>query len=149
MATGKNIAIGCIAAVVLVGVIVACGVGGIFWLGLTGVVEKADNEGVEFGKGTDQRGCRDESLRRLRAALRNRDLIKRREVELFAYGCFESCRATPDFCNGTPKEDAFFAVRAWSQEQCQKEGFGSDDACVDVFTAVSNVCLGKTKHKHS
>lgn len=122
MATEKNIAIGCIAAVVLVGVIVACGVGGIFWLGLTGVVEKAENEGVQFGKGTDQRGCRDESLRRLRAALRNHDLIKRREVELFAYGCFENCRATPDFCN----------VHA---------------RVVTPFTAVSNVCLGKAKHR--
>ena len=147
MATGKTIAIGCIAAVVLVGAIAACGVGGIFWLGLSGEVDKAENEGLEFGRRTDQRGCQTEALRRLRAAIRGGDLIKRREVELFAYGCFESSRAAPDFCTGAPKEDAFFVVRAWSQEQCEKEGFGSDDACMDVFTAVSNVCLNKTKPK--
>lgn len=147
MATGKNIAIGCIAAAVLVGAVVACGVGGIFWLGLSSEVDKAENEGLEFGRRSDQRGCQTEALRRLRAAISGGDLIKRREVELFAYGCFESCRVTPDFCGGAPKEDAFFAVRAWSREQCQKEGFGSDDACMDVFTAVSNVCFGKTKRK--
>ena len=42
MATGKNIAIGCIAAVVLVGVIVACVVGGVFILGLNQYADKAE-----------------------------------------------------------------------------------------------------------
>jgi hypothetical protein len=145
MAATKNIVIGCLAAVVLVGVIVAGGVGGIFWLGLGAEVDKAVNEGQEFGRRTDQQGCRDEAMRRLRAALRNYDLIKRREVQLFANGCFQSCRVIPDFCTDAPKEDTFFTIRAWSQRQCQKEGFGNDDACVDLFVEVSDACLGKTK----
>jgi hypothetical protein len=89
MAGTKSIAIGCIAVVLLCGAIVACVVGGIFVLGLGGVAEKAENEGLEFGKSTDQRGCQDEGLRRLRAALRSKDILKHRE-RLFLYGCFQS-----------------------------------------------------------
>jgi hypothetical protein len=147
MAATRNIAIGCIAAAVLVGVIVACVVGGIFALGLNDVAEKAENEGVEFGKRTDQRGCQTEALRRLRAAIRSGNLIKQNEVQLFANGCFQTCRATTDFCVNAPKQDSFFGVRAWSQEQCRIEGFGDDDHCVSVFWEVSNTCLGKTKRK--
>lgn len=147
MAQAKTIAIGCIAAALLVGVIVACGVGGIFGLGLMDVAEKAEQQGVEFGRQTDQRGCQTEALTRLRTAIRGGDLIKRREVQLFAYGCFQTCRAATDFCLNAPKEDKFFTAQEWSQEQCQREGFGSDDACVTVFMEVSDACLGKTKSK--
>jgi hypothetical protein len=143
MAATKSIAIGCIALVVVGGAIAACAAGGVFMLGLSGVADKAEQEGVEFGKGTDQRGCQDEALRHLRAALRNHDLLKRREAQLFIYGCFQSCRSTPEFCANAPKKDDFLASRAWSQQQCQKEGLGDDDACSSVFMEVSGVCLGK------
>lgn len=139
--------VGCIAIVLLAGALVACVVGGIFMLGLSGVAEKAETEGVEFGKRTDQRGCEDEALRRLRAALRNRDLLKRRQVQLFVFGCFQSCQATPDFCPVAPKEEAFLSVRQWAQQQCRKEGLGDNDACENVFMEVSDACLGKTKRK--
>ena len=147
MAQTKFIAIGCIALVVLIGAIVVCVVGGIFVLGLSSIPEKVENEGVEFGKATDQRGCQDESLRRLRAAIRNHDLVKRRAVQLFAYGCFQTSRASADFCANAPHEDAFFANRKWSQSQCEKEGLGDDDGCRGVFMQVSEACLGKTPRR--
>jgi hypothetical protein len=140
----KSIVIGCIALVLLAGVLVACVVGGIFFLGLMGVAEKAELEGVEFGKSTDQQGCQDESLRRLRAAIKNHNLIKRREVQLFIDGCFQSCAPTSGYCANAPKEDAFIANLEWSETQCEKEGFGDDDACSDVFMEVAGACLGKT-----
>ena len=144
MAQTKYIAIGCIALVIIVGALAACVVGGIFMLGLSGVADKAEQEGVEFGKSTDQQGCQDEALRHLRAALKSHDLIKRREVELFIYGCFQSCRPTSGYCANAPKQDAFMANREWSKSQCAKEGFGDDDACSDVFMEVAGSCLGKT-----
>jgi hypothetical protein len=147
MAQAKTIVIGCIASVVLIAAIVACGIGGIFPLGLSKEPERVENEGMEFGKHTSQRGCLDEGLRRLRSTRRNYDVIGNREVEFFVYGCFQTCQATPDFCRGTPKEDGFFTVRQWSKEQCLMEALGSDDACLDVFKEVSDVCLGKTKSK--
>src|SRR5262245_48484634 len=116
-------------------------------LGLSSVAEKAENAGVEFGKSADQQGCFNEALRRLAAANKTYDVIKRNETSLFLYGCFQTSRPTPDFCADAPKEDAFFAVQKWSQEQCQKIGAGTDDACASLFTEVSDVCLGKTKKK--
>ncbi len=139
--------IGCLAFVVLGGAIAACGVGGIFMLGLNSHADQAESAGVEFGRGADQVGCRDEALRRLRAATRAHDVIKRRETQLFLNGCFQTSRATPGFCADAPKEDAFFSVRQWSQEQCQKTGAGGDDVCVSLFMEVSDTCLGKTKKK--
>lgn len=147
MALTKSIAIGCVALILVIGVLAGCAVGGIFLLGLGSVAERAEAEGVEFGKGSDQRGCQDEAFRHLRAAIRNHDLIKRRETQMFLYGCFQTSRATPEYCAGAPREDAFLEVRRWSQEECRKEGLGNDDACVSLFMEVSDVCLGKTKHK--
>ena len=39
-------------------------------------------------------------------------------------GCFQTSRVT------------FFTVRRWSQEQCQKEGMGNDEACLDLFSTI-------------
>jgi len=147
MAQTKTIVLGCIAIVILIGVIVACVIGGIFMLSLNAHADEAEKQGMEFGKGTDQSGCQTEAFRRLRAALRNHDLLKRREAQLFLYGCFQTCGPTPGFCAAAPPKDEFIPNRRWAQEQCQKEGLGNDDACVSVVMEVSDVCLGKTKHK--
>lgn len=89
----KSIVIGCIAMVLLAGVLVACGVGGIFMLGITGVVEKAEQAGVEFGKSTDQQGCQDEAFRHLRAAIKSHDLLKDMKSQYSLMAVFN--RASP------------------------------------------------------
>jgi len=145
MVRTEHVVIRCIGLVVVASGIVVCVIGGIFCLGLNSEVDKTEAEGVEFGKRSDQRVCQQESLRRLRTALKNHDMIKRREAQVFAYGCFETCRATTEFCTEAPKEDDFPTIRKWAEDQCQKEGFGSDDACVSVFMEAADACLGKTK----
>lgn len=143
----KTIVIGCIGLVVLAGVIVACVVGGIFMLGLTAEADQAERAGTEFGKSTDQAGCLNEAERRFKVASKAGDIIKRREAQMFLYGCFQAARSTPDFCVNTPKEDNFVDVRKWSTERCEKLGAGNDDACISLYMEVSDVCLGKTKKK--
>jgi hypothetical protein len=147
MAGTKGIAIGCIAVVILVAAVVVCGVGGIFWLGLGSMADKFEKDGAEFGKRTDQRGCRDEAFRRLHAALRNYDVVGRRGVQLFAYGCFQTCRATPEFCATVPRDDDHSSRLRWAEAQCQIEGLGHDDACQDLLMEVSDACLGKTPRR--
>jgi hypothetical protein len=144
MVQTKSIAIGCIALVLLAGVLVACGVGGIFVLGINGVANKAVQAGVEFGKSTDQQGCQDEAFRRLRAAIKRPDLLNGPEVSVFLNGCFQSCKPTVGYCTNAPKEDAFFPILEWSKSQCVKEGFADNSDCTGVFIEVSNACLGKT-----
>jgi len=146
MVRSEHVVIGCIGLVLVASLIVVCGIVGIFYLGMTSEWEKTKAEGMEFGKHTDQRGCQDASVSRLRTALKNHDILKRREAEVFAFGCFETCRATSGFCSATPKEDDFLVITRWALDQCQKEGFGNDDACVDVFKESADACLGKTKH---
>jgi hypothetical protein len=143
MAQAKTIVIGCIAAIVLIAAIIACGIGGIFLLGLSKEPERVESEGMKFGKHTNQRGCQEGALLRLHSAIHNYDPIRQSEVEFFIYGCFQTCQATPDFCRGAPTEDGFFTVRQWSQAQCRKEGLGSQESCFDLFKEVSDVCLGK------
>jgi hypothetical protein len=143
----KYIVIGCLALVVLVGVVIAGVVGGIFYLGLNKEIDKTETEGVAVGRRTDQQGCLDEGLRRLRATTRAGNPITRHISELFLNGCFQSCRETAGFCRDVPKEDAFFTVRKWAQDRCQQVGAGTDDACVSLFIEVSNACLGKIKHQ--
>ena len=147
MSAARNITIGCIAAVLLVGAIITCGVGGIFYLGLSDDFDKVEQQGMEFGRHSDQRGCRDEGLRRLRAGIRDRNFIRHGEAQVFAYGCFETCRPTPDFCVGTPNSDGFFTVLSWAREQCRIEGLSGDEACADLFTEVSKSCQGKIERK--
>ena len=79
----KTIVMGCLALVLLAGVIAACAVGGIFLLGLSSEAEQAESAGIEFGKSTDQRGCLDEALKRLRAANKSGNFIKQSETQLF------------------------------------------------------------------
>jgi hypothetical protein len=144
MAQTKTIVIGCVALVLLAGAVVVCAVGGIFMLGINAVVDKAEQEGVAFGKSTDQQGCQDEAFRHLRAAIKKNDLLKGHEVSIFINGCFQSCKPTVGYCTNAPKEDAFFSTLEWSKSQCVKEGFGDDHDCPDIFIEVSNACLGKT-----
>jgi hypothetical protein len=148
MATAKYFVIGCIIVVVVGVVIVVIVVGGIFYLGLGKHIEDVEAEGVEFGRKTDQQGCQDEAIRRLKSARRSGDLIRAQDAHLFISGCFETCRPTSGFCMDAPKEDSFFTVRKWAQDRCRFEGAPDGyEPCVDVFVQVSDSCLGKTKRK--
>jgi hypothetical protein len=148
MAETKYIIIGGTALLLLIGVIVACGIGGILMLGMNSELDKTEAAGVEFGKGTDQRGCQDEAIRRLRKAAKEQSISERHKVPLFLNGCFQTCRASAGFCLNAPKEDSFFTVRNWSQQECQKNGMGEDAACVSLFIDVSNACFGKIPRAH-
>src|SRR5262245_45488028 len=106
----KTIVIGCLDLLLLGGVIAACAEGGTFVVGLGGYADATTKNGSEFGKHTDQLGCQTEALRRLRAANRSLDPFKISGNEFFLYGCFQTSRATSDFCANAPKEDTFFTV---------------------------------------
>ena len=148
MVTAKHFIIGCVILVIVGGVVIAAAVGGIFYLGLNKYADETEKEGVEFGRHTDQQGCQDEALRRLKQGRRSGDIISSRATEIFVYGCFQTSRATAGFCRDAPKEDSFLAVRKWAQDRCKLEGAPSgDDACVSLFTTVSDDCLGKIKHQ--
>jgi hypothetical protein len=148
MATAKHFVIGCVVLLIVGVVLVVVVVGGIFYLGLGEHINTVEAEGVEFGRKTDQQGCQDETIRRLKSAKRSGDLIRARDAELFINGCLQTCRPTSDFCRDAPKEDSFFKVRKWAADRCRLERAPDDyDPCISVFTEVSDACLGKIKRK--
>jgi len=148
MATARHLVIGCLIVAVVGGVLVVVVAGGIFYLGLGPHIDTVEAEGVEFGRKTDQQGCQDETIRRLKAAKRSGNLILEQDAYLFIYGCFETCRPTSGFCLDAPKEDTFFTVRRWAQDRCRLEGAPEGyEPCISVFEIVAHACQGKIEHK--
>ena len=146
MLTAKHFVIGCLIFLVIAGVVVVFVVGGIFFLGLNKYGETTEADGMEFGRRTDQQGCQKEGLRRLNSARNARNPIDAHATQLWAYGCFQTCRPTAGFCREVPAEDSSLAVRRWAQMRCHLENIRTDDeACIALFAETADSCLGKTK----
>lgn len=73
-------------------------------------------EGVEFGRTTDQRGCINEGLRR---GNKLGIFASRVENDYFVKGCLQSSRATPGFCDGVPSGFKNIFTE-WDEKQCNK-----------------------------
>jgi hypothetical protein len=87
-----------------------------------------ENEGTEFGKTTDQRGCINEGLKRgkkiadITSQVGNRDFVK---------GCLRSSQPTSGFCDGVPSIlGKLFGD--WEEKQCQQIS-NPTVACKDVM----------------
>jgi hypothetical protein len=101
-----------------------------------------ENEGTEFGKTTDQRGCINEGLRRgkkfadITSQVGNRDFVK---------GCLRSSESTPGFCDGVPS-----VVRKmfdnWEERQCERIDTPTV-ACKDVMKEQILFCGVKRPQK--
>ncbi|HZT58423.1 MAG TPA: hypothetical protein VFA21_07290 [Pyrinomonadaceae bacterium] len=130
-----------VALVILVGG-AACVLGGYFYHRRQ--VEAARDEGEKFGKTTDQRGCLQESLRRLREQGRDTFLQRyhRALTHDFTGGCFQTSEETKDFCSGVPRPEEFTAGLNWRVRQCELAGL-DDGSCTNVMWDVIKEC-GKT-----
>jgi hypothetical protein len=145
MASKRNVLLGCTALILILCVIIGCGIGGLFILGLNGAYDEALREGAEFGHKTDQQGCLDEALLRLKRATKANNIIERRNTGPFLDGCFQTSRPSPDFCPKQTKDHAYSTVLEWTRQQCQKKGFAGDDACQTLFINVWQKCSEKAK----
>jgi hypothetical protein len=107
-------------------------------------VEAARDEGEKFGKATDQRGCLQESLRRLRGQRRDTFLQRYRRglTHNFTTGCFQTSGATKEFCSGVPRPEEFTAALDRRVRQCVLAGL-DDGACTNVMWVMTKEC-GKT-----
>lgn len=91
-------------------------------------VDERRQEGVEFGRTTDQRGCINEGLKRGQN-LKIIDIAGQVENQFFVEGCLQASRATPGFCDGVPSSFKDI-LTDWAEKQCEK---------IDV---PSNICEG-------
>ena len=130
------IIIGVVLLLVL-GVAVVCVIGAIFYHRSAGKTRYL--AGREFGKTTDQAGCRDESLRQIRE-YRPDTFTERYKKTLagnFTKGCLQTCKATNEFCYSVPRlSDGLADYLEWLGRQCESGEAG----CTGVFSTIAKEC---------
>jgi hypothetical protein len=140
MSSGVKALLVVVGCLVLLGV--ACGGFGIYWWskngqGLIESGKKAFEGGREFGVQTDNRGCLDESIIKLKKAQGIGDHI---QVGIFLRTCLDASRETPGFCEGVPQPTEFTRTAQWQVEECRKAGLANNQQCGQLFSQVQQYC---------
>jgi hypothetical protein len=132
------VTLGTIAAIVVLGVILAVlAFGYVYYTGnLDHNPERA--KGEEFGPSTDQQGCVDESLRRIGEYPHSTIFEKIETVYIpsFTSGCFSTCKPSKDFCDPVPRMKDIFDSQLYIQRKCEHV----DGPCDNVFRRVIKEC---------
>jgi hypothetical protein len=131
-----------VVGVLLVLLLVGAGVVGFFVLraygpGLMEAGKQTYNEGVEYGRRSDNEGCLNESVARHARAEGLTDMIK---LNVFMRACLEASRPTPGFCDGVPRQTEFMKAVTWQQQQCQRYGLSTEKQCGQLFQQVQQFC---------
>src|SRR5215216_6239350 len=131
-----------VAGLVLLVLIVGAGVAGFFVVrrygpGLVEAGKQTFNEGVEYGRGTDNEGCLNEAVTRQARAEGLTDMIKN---SVFMRSCLESSSPTPGFCDGVPRQTEFMKAIGWQAQQCKRYGLPPEKQCGQLFQQVQQFC---------
>jgi hypothetical protein len=99
------------------------------------------DQGLEFGRQTDESGCLDAALTRYKT---NRGMTGSLAAGVFVGACWQSSRPTPGFCDGVPEPLDVFSAARWQAEQSKKAGidehFGGQ-----IFAQWRNHCASKPR----
>ena len=130
--------VGVLLVLLIVGVVVA----GYFLArtygpGLVEAGKQTFEEGVEYGRRTDNEGCLNEAVARQARADGFTAMIKN---NVFTRACLEASRPTPTFCDGVPRQTEFMKAIAWQQQQCQRYGLSAEQQCSQLFSQVQHFC---------
>ncbi len=115
--------------------------GGVYWWSenkdrvLGQFVEERD-EGVAFGKSTDNEGCFAESLHRHDTCGTFPCHLKN---NLFLFGCLKESNPTPGFCDDVPAKKEFMKTVTWRVSQCS-ETDREGSYCHELFGTVQKFC---------
>jgi hypothetical protein len=119
--TGKIV----IAAVVCAVLIIAgtVGLGAYLWSrhgrGLIENNERQHEQGLAFGRQTDESGCLNEAVARYK---RNSGFTGAMPAALFVQACLRSSRPTAGFCDQVPKPFDVLRATPWKLEQSRRVG---------------------------
>ena len=95
------------------------------------------SEGRDFGRGSDNQGCVDESISRYKKEPGFGSAISN---SIFMQSCLDSSRPTPNFCTEVPKATEFMKSAQWRVDQCRKIDLSSDSYCQQLFQPVQQFC---------
>ena len=105
--------------------------------GLMEAGQQTYNEGVEYGRRTDNEGCLNEAAARQARAAGFTDMVRN---GIFMETCLEASRPTPGFCDGVPRQIDFMKAVAWQQQQCKRFGLKPEQQCGQLFQGVQRFC---------
>lgn len=105
--------------------------------GLVEAGKQTYEEGVEYGRRTDNEGCLNEAVARQARADGFTALVKN---NVFTRACLEASRPTPGFCDAIPRRTEFMKSIAWQQQQCQRYGLPPEKQCSQLFGQVQQFC---------
>ena len=101
-------------------------------------------EGNAYGRGTDERGCVDESVARHKRA---EGLTEIFSTSIFMNSCLQVSRPTPNFCDAVPHRVEFMKSAQWQMDECKRYGLKPERQCGQLFQQVQQYCerRGRTK----
>ena len=130
--------VGVLLVLLLVGVgVAAYFVARTYGPGLVEAGKQTYNEGVEYGRRSDNEGCLNEAVARHARAEGFTDMIK---INVFMRACLEASRPTPGFCDDVPRQTEFMKAAGWQQRQCQRYGLSPEKQCGQLFQQVQQFC---------
>ena len=130
--------VGVLLVLLLVGVgVAAYFVARTYGPGLVEAGKQTYNEGVEYGRRTDNEGCLNEAVARQARAEGFTDMIK---INVFMRACLEASRPSLGFCDDVPRQTEFMKAIAWQQRQCQHYGLPPEKQCGQLFGQVQQFC---------
>lgn len=126
------LAIGCVGALYLVGT---------YAIDDT-AIKRAREEGLEFGRTTDNAGC-DAKLVPMLKDVKLTDLTRSMQAQYFFDGCLETSRKTPGYCDGVANSFAdIFNDDKGKEAECRKLGFTDSPNCRIVIDEKLDFCSG-------
>lgn len=130
----------------ILAVLAAFCVGGLYILGTYAVdnvaIDNARNEGLEFGRTTDNTGC-DKMVGTKLKDVKLLDLSKSLAVQYFFDGCLETSKKTPGYCDGVANSFAdIFNDDKGKEAECRKIGYVDSPVCRNVIDEKLDFCSG-------
>ncbi|HMT09127.1 MAG TPA: hypothetical protein PKA82_14075 [Pyrinomonadaceae bacterium] len=121
-------------------------VGGMYLLGTYAIdneaITKARNDGLEFGRSTDNAGC-DVKIGTMLSGVKLTELSKGLAVQYFFDGCLETSKKTPGYCDGVANAFAdIFNDDKGKEAQCRKIGYVDSPVCRNVIDEKLDFCSG-------
>lgn len=114
---------------------------------------RADNEtarvgGESYGRGTDQQGCIDESLRQFRSFGENTYRVRLRQMHIAAFtnACLSTAAETKGFCEAVPPRTEYLKALEWTINKCKSAGVDPDGPCNAIFAEIEKKCPVKKPH---
>ena len=139
----KGLLVGCVALIVLAGIVVIVGVRLVRKNAgrLTDEMAQMRTQGEQFGRSASESACVTEAMSRFR---NNTSFFREPHTRMWLSSCLESSQRDSAFCAEVPPADEIMRSVRWRMDECSRLGFGGDNRCQRILAEVQTHC-GKSR----